>query len=127
MKAKQNRPVNLDLTTFKFPVTSIASILHRASGFFLFLVIPVLLCALGSSLSSEAGYASVMQWGESFFCRLIIGVIVAALFYHLVAGVRHMVMDLGYGETLEEGQMIARLTLGVGIIGGGLLFLMVLF
>ncbi|MGL4718829.1 MAG: succinate dehydrogenase cytochrome b556 subunit, partial [Kluyvera intermedia] len=29
---KKQRPVNLDLTTIRFPITAIASILHRVSG-----------------------------------------------------------------------------------------------
>ncbi|HBF08748.1 MAG: succinate dehydrogenase, cytochrome b556 subunit [Pseudomonadota bacterium] len=124
---KQQRPVNLDLTTFKFPVTSHASILHRASGFIVFLAIPIFLYALGLSLESPQGYASIAAWGDSFFCRLILGAIAGSLFYHLVAGIRHLIMDMGFWETLEGGQKSARATLGLGIGGGALLFLIILF
>ena len=37
MAMSSERPVNLDLTTFHFPVTAIASILHRVCGVILFL------------------------------------------------------------------------------------------
>ncbi|MCH1448834.1 MAG: succinate dehydrogenase, cytochrome b556 subunit, partial [Litoricolaceae bacterium] len=36
MAMSRERPVNLDLTTFSFPITAIASILHRVSGVILF-------------------------------------------------------------------------------------------
>ena len=36
MAMSSERPVNLDLTTFRFPVTAIASILHRVCGVILF-------------------------------------------------------------------------------------------
>ena len=35
----------------------------------------------------------------------------SALVYHLIAGVKHLVMDMGIGETLEGGVLAARLTL----------------
>lgn len=124
---KQQRPVNLDLSTFKFPVTSYASILHRASGFVVFLAIPIFLAALGLSLESSQGYAKMASWGDSFFCRLILGGMAGALFYHLVAGLRHLAMDMGFWETLESGQKSAKVTLGVGLGGAALVFLIVLF
>lgn len=124
---KQQRPVNLDLTTFKFPVTSISSILHRASGFIVFLAIPLFLYALDVSLESPQGYASIIGWGDSFFCKLIFGAMLGALFYHLVAGIRHLVMDFGFWEELESGQMSAKLTLIIGIGGGALICLIILF
>ncbi|MBV8802224.1 MAG: succinate dehydrogenase, cytochrome b556 subunit, partial [Gammaproteobacteria bacterium] len=40
------RPKNLNLFTIRFPVPAIASILHRISGFILFLLIPFMLWAL---------------------------------------------------------------------------------
>ena len=35
---KKQRPVNLDLQTIRFPITAIASILHRVSGVITFVV-----------------------------------------------------------------------------------------
>jgi len=97
------------------------------SGFLLFLAVPVLLAALGGSLSSLDGYNSVMAWGESFFCRLIVGILVAALFFHLIAGIKHLLMDAGYGETLEQGHLFSQVSLWLGLGGGALLFLIILF
>jgi len=124
---KQQRPVNLDLTTFKFPPTSIVSILHRGSGFILFLVIPIILRALELSLESVQGYASITAWADSLLCRFILGAAAGALFYHVVAGLRHLVMDMGFCETLETGTLSAKIALGLGLGGAVLIFLMILF
>ncbi|HLF66576.1 MAG TPA: succinate dehydrogenase, cytochrome b556 subunit, partial [Gammaproteobacteria bacterium] len=38
-----NRPINLNLFTIRFPLPAIVSILHRVSGVFLFLLLPILM------------------------------------------------------------------------------------
>lgn len=53
---KKQRPVNLALLTIRFPATAVASILHRASGVLVFLLIPFLLWALDRSLASPEGF-----------------------------------------------------------------------
>ncbi len=55
------RPVNLDLTTIKFPVTAIASITHRITGVAIFVAIPVLLWMLDRSLASPESFADLKQ------------------------------------------------------------------
>ena len=42
--------------------------------------------------------------------------IVAGLLYHLIAGIKHLVMDMGIGETLEGGVNGARLVVIVSAI-----------
>ncbi|MGL5372028.1 MAG: succinate dehydrogenase, cytochrome b556 subunit, partial [Plesiomonas shigelloides] len=51
----KQRPVNLDLKTISFPITAIASILHRVSGVITFIALGILLWLLSLSLSSEQG------------------------------------------------------------------------
>ncbi|WP_339897065.1 succinate dehydrogenase, cytochrome b556 subunit [uncultured Gilvimarinus sp.] len=111
-----NRPVNLDLTTIKFPITAIVSILHRVSGVFIFAGVAVLLWMLDSSLSSEEGFAAVQDALASPVCKFIIWAVLAGLAYHLVAGVRHLIMDCGVGESFEGGRLGAKLVLVFAVI-----------
>ncbi|WP_041523048.1 succinate dehydrogenase, cytochrome b556 subunit [Gilvimarinus agarilyticus] len=111
-----NRPVNLDLTTIKFPITAIVSILHRVSGVFIFAGMAVLLWMLDSSLSSEEGFAAVQDALASPVCKFIIWAVLAGLAYHLVAGVRHLIMDCGIGESYEGGRLGAKLVLVFSVI-----------
>ena len=53
---KNDRPVNLDLSTIKLPLAAITSITHRISGVIMFAGIGILLWMLELSLSGEAGF-----------------------------------------------------------------------
>ena len=110
------RPVNLDLRTIKLPVTAYTSILHRISGVILFLGLAVMLFALDKSLASEEGFAEVKACLTSPFAKLVTWGLLSALLYHLVAGVRHLIMDLGIGETLEGGKLGSKIVLVVSTI-----------
>ncbi len=118
----KKRPVNLDIGTIQLPITSYVSILHRVSGVVLFAAIAVFLWVLDASLSSEESFNAIKECIGSTFFQLIIWASLAALAYHLVAGVRHLVMDFGVGETLEGGRlgaMIALIAAAVLIILAG--------
>lgn len=111
-----NRPVNLDLTKFSFPLPALTSIVHRVTGIALFVGVAILMYALDLSLSSEEGFASVKDGLNGFFAKLVIWGILSALLYHLVAGVKHLIMDLGIGETLEGGVLGAKITIAVSVV-----------
>jgi succinate dehydrogenase / fumarate reductase, cytochrome b subunit len=106
---KDNRPINLDFTTLRLPLPAITSILHRISGVFIFAGIAVLLWLLAESLSSEQGFANVQQWLDKFWVKLLVWSVLAGLLYHLIAGIRHLLMDMDIGETLEGGRLGAKL------------------
>ena len=116
MSMSSERPVNLDLTTFSFPITAIASILHRVAGVILFFGSFILLALLGQSLESEAGFADAVLLLENGFIAFIIWGVLSALAYHFVAGVKHLIMDMGYGETLESGALFAKASIGISIV-----------
>ncbi len=92
------RPVNLDIGTIKLPITSYVSILHRVSGVVMFFAVAVLLWILESSLASEQSFNELGALFSSPLCQFVIWATLAALAYHLVAGVRHLIMDMGFGE-----------------------------
>lgn len=107
----KKRPVNLDIGTIQLPITAYVSILHRVSGVVLFGVVGLFLWILDSSLSSEESFNSIKEFMNTFTVQIIIWLSLAALIYHLVAGLRHLVMDYGYGETLSGGILGAKLVL----------------
>lgn len=102
----KKRPVNLNLMTIKFPIAAISSILHRASGFLLFLVIPLALWGLQQSLTTE-GFAWLQRANACIVVRLIEWFLLSGLIYHVVAGIRHLMMDAGHFETKESGPISA--------------------
>jgi len=94
----KKRPVNLDLGTIALPITSYVSILHRVSGVIMFFAVAVLLWLLESSLASEASFNELSNLFNNPVCQIIVWGTLAALAYHSVAGIRHMIMDFGVGE-----------------------------
>nr|WP_318384976.1 succinate dehydrogenase cytochrome b556 subunit [uncultured Enterobacter sp.] len=115
--AKKQRPVNLDLSTIRFPVTAIASILHRVSGVITFVATGILLWLLGLSLSSEEGFQAASSIMSGFFAKFIMWGILTALAYHAVGGIRHGLMDVGYlEETFEAGKRSAWISFVVTVV-----------
>ena len=110
------RPKNLNLLTIRFPIPAIISILHRISGIFLFLLFPFLLYLFGLSLSSEPDFNKVQSFLTTPVVKFLIWLFLVPLFYHLVAGIRHLLMDVHIGEELESGRRGAKLTLLISII-----------
>lgn len=101
------RPVNLDLMTIQFPVMAIVSILHRLSGIALFVLMPVMLYFLALSLQSPDSFLSLKMTLAGVGYKILLWVFTTALVYHLLAGIRHMIMDLGIGESLGAGRASA--------------------
>jgi len=106
-----NRPKNLDLTTIELPLPGWTSILHRISGFALFFAVAFMLVALNASLESAESFAELKATFDNGLVKLITWLILSALGYHLVAGIKHLVMDAGIGESLEGGKVGAIITL----------------
>ena len=111
-----NRPKNLDITTFKYPlpadhifVTSIVRYLHfcrrRPDAVLLEL-----------SLQSESGFALVLELLDNVIVKFGAWAVLSGLLYHLIAGIKHLIMDLGYGETLKGGFIGACITLALSAV-----------
>lgn len=114
---KKQRPVNLDLRTIQFPVTAIASILHRVSGVITFVAIGILLWLLELSLSSPEGFQLTVSIMNNFIAKFIMWGILTALAYHAVGGIRHLLMDGGYlEETLVAGKRSANISFVITVI-----------
>jgi succinate dehydrogenase / fumarate reductase cytochrome b subunit len=113
---KDKRPVNLDIGTMRLPITAWASIGHRASGAILIVGVGVLLWFLQQSLSSPEGFEASRAVFQSAFAKLILWGVAAALIYHSCAGVKHLIMDMGVGETMEGGIMGSKVVFAVSAV-----------
>lgn len=98
------------------PLPAITSILHRLSGAFIFAGVAALLWLLSESLSSPEGFVRVEQWLDQLPVKLLVWAVLAGLLYHLIAGIKHLVMDMGIGETLDGGLLGARLVIVISAV-----------
>jgi succinate dehydrogenase / fumarate reductase cytochrome b subunit len=113
---KAERPINLSLLAFQFPLPAITSITHRITGVVLFAGIGYLLYVLDLATSSPEGYAQAEQVLAAPFGKLVSFVVLATLIFHIVAGIRHLIMDFHLGDSLEGGRLGARLVVVLSIV-----------
>lgn len=113
---KKQRPVNLDLSTIKLPPAGRASILHRVTGVAMFFALLFVIYAWATSISSEEGFNSVIQSMDAWYGKVILIGTVSALLYHVIGGIRHVIMDMGYWEELESGTLSANIAIGSWIV-----------
>lgn len=110
------RPRFLDLHRISYPPGALASIAHRVSGVLLALATPVAAYAFSRSVAGPEGFAEIAGWARATPIKLILSVLAAALIYHLLAGVRHLMMDAGIGTSLRAGRRSAWAAMAVGVI-----------
>lgn len=106
---KTERPVNLSLSPAKFswPVTAMASILHRATGMVLFVGVGFLLYVLDMALASDAGFANASALLNQPLPKLALLAVLAVLTYHLFAGIKHLLLDAHIGDSFEAASRAA--------------------
>ena len=114
---KDNRPVNLDISTIKFPLAAITSLIHRITGVILLIGFGFLLYLLQLSLESESGFVLVQELLSGLIVKLLTWAVIACLIYHFIAGCKHLLMDLGIGETNEGAQIGSWLVVAFSAVG----------
>jgi succinate dehydrogenase / fumarate reductase cytochrome b subunit len=113
---RQFRNISLvDLTRYRFPIGSIVSILHRISGAFMFLLLPLILWLLDESLTSEISFEHFKGVTEHWFVRLILLGLVWAYLHHVCAGVRHLLMDMHMGLDKPTSRQSGILVLSISL------------
>ena len=107
-----------DLPTYRLPAAGIVSILHRISGLIMFLLLPLIVWMFDTSVSSEISFAkfsAAFNVGLGFVPAVLVKVVVLGLIWaylhHLIAGVRHVYMDVCHAVTKEFGKSSAIVTL----------------
>ena len=107
----KKRPVNLDLGSLKYPPMAIASILHRISGLGLFLLMPLMLYFLSLSLHSVDSFDRLQTMLAHPGYKMVLWVFGSAFIYHVAAGIRHLLMDVGVGEHLGASRQSAKMVI----------------
>ena len=88
---RAQRPVYLNLLKIRQPLPAVVSILHRISGFLLFLSLPFVLNAFQQSLGSEQAF---LELGGNAWVRAGVFLVLGMYAYHFFAGLRFLVFDL---------------------------------
>ncbi|MHB1950309.1 MAG: succinate dehydrogenase, cytochrome b556 subunit [Acidiferrobacteraceae bacterium] len=113
----RRRPVDAGLLHSRMPVGAVVSILHRVAGVLLAALFPLALYALSRSLEGPASFAAWRGRLTSVEGHIVIGVSVGLLVHHLLAGVRHLLMDLDIGAGREMARSSAYAVLALASLG----------
>ena len=112
-----------DAVKYRLPLAGIVSILHRASGLLMFVLLPFIVWLFDTSISSEISYESftsaflagigvVPAWAV----KLVVLALIWAYLHHLIAGVRHVWMDATHSVSKAQGRQSAVVTLVLSVL-----------
>jgi succinate dehydrogenase / fumarate reductase cytochrome b subunit len=111
------RPVYLNLFAIRLPLPAFVSILHRASGALMFLVgIPALLWGLQASAATPEAFAAFKSALAHPLAKLLLLVLLWAYLHHLLAGLRHLALDLHAGTELAAARRSSAIVLGLALL-----------
>jgi succinate dehydrogenase / fumarate reductase cytochrome b subunit len=108
---QKNRPKNLNLFTIRLPINAVVSILHRASGMALFVMLPLILLAFQRSVSSAETYSALTELLDTWFIKFVLIGLVWAFFHHFFAGLRHLMQDIHWMTSLQKARFSGRVVL----------------
>lgn len=122
MEKKKQRPVHLNLVKIRLPVGGVLSILHRATGALLVLLLPFALSMLDRSLQDPAAFTEIAARFTSLEGRIALLIMVWVFAQHFMSGIRHLLLDIGIGDSRLAARLNAWLAFaatGVVVILAG--------
>ena len=118
------RPTSPHAQIWRWHITMAASILTRATGVSLYaglLIVAWGVLALASGADAYAAFLAIMG---SILGRLVLFGITFSIFYHLAAGIRHLVWDFGKGFEPKTANMSAFFCIGFGLAAAVVVWLL---
>lgn len=108
-----NRPLSPHLSIYRPQLTSITSILTRITGNALLISALLVVWWFLAAATSPESFAVANGVLTSWFGDLVMTLSLLGLWYHSLAGLRHLIWDQGIGLDLETAYK-----LGYAVIGG---------
>lgn len=111
-----NRPLSPHLQVYRPQITSMMSILHRATGVGLLVGMTAAVWWLLAAATSAEYFAFVDGMLTSFLGTLVMLGSAWALCYHFANGIRHLIWDMGLGFDLDQVQKSGVAAIGASVI-----------
>ncbi|HYE42612.1 MAG TPA: succinate dehydrogenase, cytochrome b556 subunit [Caulobacteraceae bacterium] len=110
------RPLSPHLQIWRFHTTMLGSILSRAAGIGLYVGAIIVVAWIATLTIGGEAYESFLAVAGSPVGLLVWFLLTAGAFYHLAAGIRHLIWDLGYGLSPRTATTLTNLTLWFGVL-----------
>ena len=112
-----DRPVYLNPFKYRWPLAAIVSITHRVTGAVLFVGVGFGIYAMDLAVSSTAGYQEALVLMASPLAKLIMLGLIFVLIFHVVAGIKHLLLDFHIGDSLAAAKAGSIAVIIVTIVG----------
>ena len=109
-QSKPARPLSPHIQIYRWTLTMMLSILHRATGLVLYAGTALLAWWLLAAASGPEAYSQVQAVSAAWYGRLVLFGYTWALFHHMFGGIRHFIWDTGRGFGLKHVEILARIT-----------------
>lgn len=110
------RPLSPHLTIYRWPVTMMTSITHRASGLALSLGALILAWWLVCISNGPEGWQSFHGIMDTPLGLLVLFGLTWSLAFHFFSGLRHLAWDLGYGFGKDAARQASILVIGGSLV-----------
>jgi succinate dehydrogenase / fumarate reductase, cytochrome b subunit len=110
------RPLSPHLSVYKFKYTLVTSILNRFAGLALSMGLLLLVYWLVALAGGARAYAQARAILSLGVFKIVYVLLLGALVYHLVAGIRHLVWDCGIGLERASVRRSAWIVAAVSIL-----------
>lgn len=117
-----DRPISPHLQVYKISFTMIMSMMHRISGFVLYLGSFIFLSWYLSILLGQDTYNFINYFFSFSIIKFGLFLFTWIFFHHLFGGIRHFIWDFGIGFELSSIEWLARLTVLFSFISSLLLW-----
>ena len=114
------RPLSPHLQIYRIQLTSVTSILTRITGNALIVGIVLAVWWLLAAATSETAFATANAVATSWFGDLVFTGSAWAVWYHYLAGLRHLYFDAGHGLDIKTAER-----LGWGLIIGSVILTLI--
>ena len=104
---KRKRPLSPHLSIYRPEFTSVTSIFTRITGYALLLAILIIVGWLYAASASTETFELVNRFFNSWFVDLIMILSLWAVWYHFLAGIRHIYWDSGKGFEIPQARILA--------------------
>ncbi|MFY7916683.1 MAG: succinate dehydrogenase, cytochrome b556 subunit [Rubrivivax sp.] len=113
----------VDALQYRLPAAGVVSILHRASGAIMFLLLPLVIWLFDTSVTSEisyerftAAFSAGLLGLPGWMVKVVVLALIWAYLHHFIAGVRHVWMDVTHSVTKQQGHSSAVFTLAASAL-----------
>ena len=114
--AQNDRPIDIQFGKFTWPITAIASILHRICAVIIWVGLGIGLVTLYFASQSEASFDLVVETLQSnFIAQFVVWGLLSAFGYYCMGTIKHLIQDMGYCEEFASGKIISWVAIILGL------------